>query len=49
MAWPSSASVHDRIIFFEGMLAVFQGLPYELRMKLDEGAYHISFDFNTPS
>jgi len=32
----------------KGMLAVFQSLPYELRMKLDEGAYHIAFDFDKP-
>jgi acyl-CoA hydrolase/ribosomal protein S18 acetylase RimI-like enzyme len=30
----------------KGMLAVFQALPYELRMKLDSGAYHIAFDFS---
>jgi acyl-CoA hydrolase/GNAT superfamily N-acetyltransferase len=29
----------------KGMLAVFEALPYELRMKLDEGSYHIAFDF----
>ena len=29
----------------KGMLAVFEALPYELRMKLDTGAYHLSFDF----
>lgn len=29
----------------KGMIAVFEALPYELRMKLDTGAYHLSFDF----
>jgi GNAT superfamily N-acetyltransferase len=28
-----------------GMLAVFEALPYPLRMKLDSGTYFISFDF----
>jgi GNAT superfamily N-acetyltransferase len=29
-----------------GMLAVFEALPYPLRMKLDSGTYFIAFDFS---
>jgi acetyltransferase len=29
-----------------GMLTTFQALPYELRMRIEEGAYLLSFDFD---
>jgi acyl-CoA hydrolase len=30
----------------KGMVTVFQSLPYELRMRVEEGAYLLSFDFD---